>query len=296
MTPRKTRIDLLRLIAVIIVIMGIAYFYINLFFPVHMPFIIKLGIIERPLNILVMGTDVTINADTREKNVEKGRSDTLMLMHFDPLKNRINLVSIPRDSYVEIPGYGYNKINAAYVLGGVELAEKTIEKLLGVQIDNYVVINTNGIVKLVNLLGGITVDIEKDLYYVDRAQGLYINLKQGNRKLSGKEAEGFIRFRHDAMGDLGRIQRQQQFFSVLSARIANPSSFIKSPFIIGLIRDHVNSNLSLKKFIMLANNARMMPKNNIRSMTLPGEPGNNAAGSVILINMPEAMKMIEENF
>lgn len=275
---------------------GIAYFYFNLFLPTHVPFIFKFGIVERPLNILVMGTDVTINADTKEKNVEKGRSDTIMLIHFDPLKNKINIVSVPRDSYVEIPGYGFNKINAAYVLGSEELTEKTLENLLGIKIDYFLIINTKGIVSLVDLVGGVTVDIDKDLYYVDRAQGLYINLKQGRKRLSGKEAEGFIRFRHDALGDFGRIQRQQQFFAALSSRIANPGSFIKAPFIIGLIHDHVHSNLSLKRFIMLANNARMMPKNNIKSFTLPGNSGDNIAGSVIFLDMPEVKKIIKENF
>lgn len=296
MSPRKKRVDRLRITGIIILFLGIIYFYFNLFFPTHIPFVLKFGIVERPINILVLGTDVTINADTKAKNVEKGRSDSIMLMHFDPLKNKINLVSIPRDAYVNIPGYGYMKINAAFVLGGEELTEKTIEQLFGINIDYYIAINTKGIVKLVDLVGGITVDIDKDLYYVDKAQGLFINLKQGRRTLSGKQAEGFVRFRHDSLGDFGRIQRQQQFFNALASRIANPASFIKAPFIMGLIHDHVQSNLSLKRFIMLANNARMMPKNHIKSATLPGTTEDNQAGSVVIINMPEAKKIIQENF
>ncbi len=296
MNRQKNHIDLLRLLALFILVLGIIYFNFNLFFPTHIPFIFKFGIIERPINVLILGTDITFDVDHGKKDVEKGRSDTIMLLHFDPLKNRINLVSIPRDSYVNIPGYGFNKINAAYVLGGIDLTEKTIESVLGVNIDYYVVINTKGIIKLVDLLGGVTVNIDKDMYYVDKAQDLYINLKQGRQKLSGKDAEGFIRFRHDALGDLGRISRQQQFLSALSARIANPASFLKAPFIIGIIRDNIRTNISIKKFIMLANNGRMMPKTHIRTSTIPGESGNNEAGSVIFINAAEAKKVIEENF
>ncbi len=296
MNPIKKHIDLLRLIALIILLLGILYFFLNLFLPTKIPFFFKFGVIERPVNVLILGTDVTFDTEHGKKDVEKGRSDTMILLHFDPLKNRINMVSIPRDSYVNIPGYTFMKINAAYVLGGMDLTKKTIESILDVHIDYYVVLNTKGIVKLVDLMGGVDVDVDKDMFYTDKAQDLYINLKQGKQKLDGKQAEGFVRFRHDGLGDLGRIQRQQKFLNALSSRLANPSSLIKSPFILGLIRDNVRSNLSIKKFIMLANTARMMPKTQIRMLTLPGEPANNEAGSVILLNAAEVQEMVKENF
>ncbi|MBI5700346.1 LCP family protein [Candidatus Saganbacteria bacterium] len=296
MTKTGKHVDWLRLIGIIVLFLGIIYFYTNLFFPAHIPFIIKFGIIGRPMNILVIGTDLDTNAETGKIISESGRSDSIMVLHVDPLVNRLNIVSIPRDSYVAVPGFGYNKINAAFVLGGISLTKATIEKLLDIPIDKYLIVNTATLPKLVDLLGGVLINVDKDMFYIDRAQGLFINLKAGWQRLSGKQAEEYVRFRHDALGDLGRIERQQKFLNALSSRLASFQSIIKAPFIINLIRVNVKSDLSLKGFIMLANNMRMMPKNNFRSITLPGDPGNNAAGSVILLNMDETRKIIENNF
>ncbi|MFA4905246.1 MAG: LCP family protein [Candidatus Margulisiibacteriota bacterium] len=290
------RPDWLRLLALLILILGVVYFYLNIFFPKLIPNIFKLAIVERPLNILVLGTDVTHDLLTRRSTSEVGRADTVVLIHYDPLSSKVSLLSIPRDSYVDIPGYYPQKINAAYVLGRVELTRKVVENLTGVKIDKYIILNTRGIVKLVDLLGGITVDIDKDLYYVDRAGKLYINLKAGRRRLSGREAEGFLRFRHDASADLGRISRQQDFLKALAGALASPRAFIKAPFIIEVVLNNMKTDLTLKEFIILGNTARMLELKEILNHTVPGEPGNNQAGSVWLINRMELKKIITRDF
>jgi len=294
--PNKKGIDWLRGLALLTLILGIVYFYFNVFWPKTLPALLRLAVMERPLNILILGTDITFNAETGRSTLEVGRSDVMLLLHFDPLKQQVNLLSIPRDSYVEIPGYYYTKINAAYVFGRIALTQKTVESLTGVKIDKYLVINTAGLVKLVDLLGGIKIYIEKDMYYVDRAQNLYINLKTGWRKLSGKEAQGYLRFRHDALGDLGRINRQQDFLRTLAAALASPPALLRAPFIIGLIQKNIQTNLSLKEFILLANTARMMDLKEIHTETAPGETGENEAGSVLLINREELKKIIDRYF
>jgi len=296
MKRQGKHVDSLRIAALFILMGGIIYFYLNLLFPYAIPFVLKLGVIDRPLNILVIGTDITFNVETKQANMEKGRSDAMMLVRFDALKDRINIVSIPRDAYVEIPGYGFQKINAAYVLGDIELTQRTVEKLTGIKVDRYVIVNTKGIVKLVDLLGGVRVDVEKDLYYVDRAQGLFIDLKQGKQKLSGRQAEGYIRFRHDAVGDTGRIRRQQDFFRALAGKLAAPTSIIKAPFIAEIIRNNIKSNFSLKEFIMAANSVRMMPARHIKSETLSGSDANNEAGSVIILDRAGLERAIKQNF
>ncbi len=296
MTKSPKKVDKLRLIAIFILLLGITYFHLNIFLPSAIPFIFKAGVMERPFTVLVIGTDITFNADTGQKNMEKGRTDTIILMRIDPLKNRINMVSIPRDSYVEIPGYYPQKINAAYVYGGIELTEQTIENITGLKIDKYLIINTKGIVKLVNLLGGVEIDVPKDMYYTDNAQDLFINLKKGKQKLNGKQAEGFVRFRHDALGDLGRIERQQLFIKALSHKLASLGSLVKSPFIIEIIMNNIRTNLSIKDFVLLANTARMMPSKNINPITLPGTTTNNEAGSVVILDGFEMKKILKELF
>src|SRR3989339_482617 len=289
MKDKKQKIDRLRLLAIFILMLGIVYFYINLFFPFAIPFFIKTGTFDRPLNMLIVGTDVTFIAETKKVDLRvNGRSDSIMLLHFDPIKNRINAISIPRDSFVQIPGYGYNKINASFALGGIDLTKQTIEK--------HILINTKGIEKLVDLLGGVWVDVEKDLYYVDHAQDLNINLKKGYQKLSGKQANGYTRFRHDAMGDIGRMLRQQQFTKALIKNLVNPVSIIKAPFIIDVIVNNIKSDLSLKEFILLANSIRAMPSENIRTQTIPADPASNWAGSVLILKQGEMNKLIKENF
>ncbi|KAF0134416.1 MAG: transcriptional attenuator LytR family [Candidatus Saganbacteria bacterium] len=292
----KRRPDFLRLSAVIIVILGVGYLYQNLFSPKSIPDFLKLAVIETPENILILGTDITFDSETGRSTYEVGRSDTIMLLHYEPLRRRINILSIPRDSYVEIPGYYYTKINAAFVFGGIDLAKKTVSNITGVKIDKHIIINTQGLKKLVDLLGGVPVDVEKDMYYVDRAQDLHINLKKGCQKLSGKQAEGYIRFRHDAEGDIGRIARQQNFFKSLTKSLSTPQAFFKSPFIIGLILKNIKSSLSLKEFIIFANTMRQSNLNEINTMSLPGIPSNNEAGSVWLIDQNELKRIISEYF
>jgi LCP family protein required for cell wall assembly len=292
----KNKLDYLRIIAIFIVLLAIIYFNLNVLFPRVIPNFLKLAIIERPINILILGTDITFDIETGRSTYEVGRTDTIMLLHYDPLMGEINVLSIPRDSYVEIPGYYNTKINAAYVLGKIDLTIKTVEKLTGVRIDKYVIINTKGLIKLVDLLGGIYIDVEKDMYYVDKAQNLYINLKKGPQKLSGKEAEGYIRFRHDAFGDIGRIERQQKFLKALTRSLSSPNALLKSPFIVGLIRKNIKSSLSLKEFILLANTFRQINLKEVQTQSVPGEPANNEAGSVWLINSLELGKIISQYF
>ncbi|MFA4967138.1 MAG: LCP family protein [Candidatus Margulisiibacteriota bacterium] len=290
------KIDYLRIIALFVVLLGIFYFYFNLLIPRKLPNFMKAAVVDRPINILVLGTDLMFDDITGRATYDIGRTDTIMLMHYNPLREKINVLSIPRDSYVEIPGYYYTKINAAFVYGGIDLTSKTVEKMTGVKVDKYILMNTKGLAKFVDLLGGINIDIEKDMYYVDKAQGLYINLKKGPHKLSGKEAEGYIRFRHDALGDIGRISRQQNFLKALVKAAASPNALVKSPFIVGIIRKNIRSNLSLKEFILLGNTFRQLDLKEINTSSIPGEPANNEAGSVWMINYPELKKIIAQYF
>jgi len=292
----KKKIDYLRIIALLILILGISYFYLNLLIPRKLPNFLKIAVIERPINILVLGTDLMFDDITGRATYDIGRTDTIMLMHYDPLREQINVLSIPRDCYVAIPGYYSTKINAAFVFGGIDLTVKTVENMTGLKVDKYLIMNTKGLIKLVDLIGGVKIDIEKDMYYVDKAQGLYINLKKGPHKLSGKEAEGYIRFRHDALGDIGRIDRQQNFLKSLVKSAAAPNALVKSPFIVGIIRKNIRSNLSLKEFIMLGNTFRQLDLKEINTASVPGEPANNEAGSVWLVNYQELKKITDRFF
>jgi len=120
---------------------------------------------ERPLqgvNVLIVGIDNTERVQ---------RSDTLMVMHLDKARNRIGLLSVPRDTRVNVPDVGITKINHAYSHGGIRLLRQTVSSFLNIPIDQYVQVNIRGVETIIDEIGGIDIKIEKDLYYADHAGG-----------------------------------------------------------------------------------------------------------------------------
>ncbi len=243
--------------------------------------------LNRPVNILVMGMSVlppdTQNApeDTKDLgylpqvNSFDGLSDVMLLIRFDPKTNKINMLSIPRDTRTEIEGYGLNKINAANRLGGAYLSAKSVQNLLGnIDIHGYVRINVLGVGKLIDALGGVTVNVPKDLKYQDDSQHLYINLKAGEQHLDGDKALQLLRFRNDARGDIGRIERQQLLMQALIKQALNPATLARSPIILGTIKENIDTNLTLDSLLTLVNFGVRTNRSDIEMLTLPGEVSN----------------------
>ncbi len=287
-----------RLLAVLVVFLAILFFYLNIFAPALMPKLFRCGGLRAPTNILIIGTDLNFDIVTgKPLPGMEGRTDTIVLAHLDPARYRINLLSIPRDTLVQIPGYGMQKINAAHVYGGIRLTEQTVTQLIGVKIDNYVEVNPRAIIKLVDLLGGVLLVVEKDLRYVDKAQGLDINLKQGWRRLSGKQAHDYIRFRHDAMGDIGRVERQQHFLKALNQTLKRPANIIKAPFAIMIALRQIKTDLAVAKVVRLLFFVRSLGDNDIRTVTLSGEALDvQGVGSSWVANKSDLAKIIKEFF
>ncbi len=154
---------------------------------------------SRPVNILLIGTKVLTSEEQDPNqpdlgyhalvNSFKGLSDTMLLLRFDPLQGKLVLLSIPRDTQTYIEGHGLKKINEANYYGGPALTAQTVSELLGgVPVDRYVRVNVQGVEKLIDALGGVTVYVPKDMKYQDDSQHLYINLKQGEQHLNGAQA------------------------------------------------------------------------------------------------------------
>jgi polyisoprenyl-teichoic acid--peptidoglycan teichoic acid transferase len=227
--------------------------------------------ITRPVNILVMGIDRVPDVPPDSPEVLNGRSDTMLLVQVDPADNSINVLSIPRDTQVEIPGVGLTKINHANMLGGDSLAARVVSRnLSGVTIDRYVRVSTEAFRELVDLLGGVEVFVPQRMSYTDETQKLYIDLEQGWQTLNGDQAEQFARFRADGNGDIGRVQRQQQLIRALRDRITSPTVIAKLPDAIQLIQKYVDTNLSLEEMLALANFGMNLEQDNFRMVLLPG--------------------------
>jgi LCP family protein required for cell wall assembly len=156
-------------------------------------------------------------------SAEGKRTDSIILVHVPEGGGKAAMVSIPRDSYVPIPGHGSNKINAAYAFGGAKLLTQTVEQVTGVHVDGYLEIGFAGFAGVVDSLGGVDVCVPFDMKDQDAA----IDLKKGCQTLDGPTALGYVRARKsDPRGDIGRAERQRQFLGALLKKAATPSTVL----------------------------------------------------------------------
>jgi LCP family protein required for cell wall assembly len=239
--------------------------------------------LTRPVNLLVMGmsvlpTDVK-NPPAETKNLRylpqvnsfDGLADVMLLTKFDPETKKVVMLSIPRDTRTEIEGYGVRKINSANVEGGPALTATTVSNLLGgVGIDRYIRINVLGVAKLIDALGGVTVYVPKDMKYRDDSQHLYINLKAGKQHLNGDQALQLLRYRHDELGDIGRIQRQQMVIRALIDQTLNPVTVAQLPKILNVVKDNIDTNLTVEELVALVGFGVRTNRSNMQMMMLPG--------------------------
>ena len=214
-------------------------------------------------NILLLGIDAHDGSN--------GRSDTIMVAHIDSRTKSIGIVSIPRDTLVVIPGIRLDKINHAFAFGGAELACATASNFLQIPINYYIKVNFEGLERLIDRLGGITLDIEKRMYYVDYAGGLFIDLQPGVQTLNGKQAVGYLRFRHDSLSDFGRISRQQKFLDAVATQIKKTRGLSQTYNLILDFAGGVETNLSASQIMGLASVSRQAYEiGNIMMTQMPG--------------------------
>lgn len=190
-------------------------------------------------NIMVLGVD--------RRSGDTGRSDTLFVTMLDTSRNQAALLSVPRDTLVSIPGHGWDKVNHAYAYGGHDLSRKTLENFLGIQINNYVLVDFQGFIKLVDAIGGVDIDVEKPMQYADPydgENGLVINLQPGRQHMDGTTAIQYVRYR-DEEGDIGRVARQQKFMKAVFAKLRSTSLLTRAPEIARTLYQSIETDLSV---------------------------------------------------
>lgn len=221
------------------------------------------------VNVLIVGVDVTLN--NRRQIVNLARSDALLLASFDPVTRTASFLSIPRDTRVTIPGHrGSWKINAAFALGGPSLTLRTVEHLLGVRVHRYVKLSPRSFSRLVDAVGGIWVDVERDLRYEDSWAGLRIDLKKGRQLLSGEQAAGYVRFRADPLGDVARVERQQKVVHALWQRLQEPQTWLRAPQILRAVQENTETNLTPHEVATLGWFLSRLRPEQVRRAVLPG--------------------------
>ncbi len=229
-------------------------------------------------NVLIMGLDRTVSDQNPNIVYPVSRTDTLIAASFDPGSRHVYLLSVPRDTQAPIPGHGTDKINAAHAYGGAALSLRATQNFLGVSFPYYIEITERGLVHLIDAVGGVTIRIERDLNYDDNWDGFHVHLKKGARRLGGKDAVGYARFRHDALGDIGRIQRQQQLMNALLDELRRPRAVLRMNRILTVFREDITTNLDPNQLIALGWFGVRLPAGGMVRETLPGTFGQSAAG------------------
>ncbi|SDD89563.1 transcriptional attenuator, LytR family [Paenibacillus sp. UNCCL117] len=217
------------------------------------------------VNVLILGGD----SRGLKKN-EVPRSDSMMVASIDPVTKQAVLLSILRDTYVKVPGHGDDRINTAVALGGPHLAMKTASDLLGIPIQYYVYTDFQGFMALVDAIGGIELDVEKDMKYRDSEEPEFdINLKKGLQQLNGKTALQYVRFRHDALSDFSRTERQRKFMAAVAQKMQTTSSLIRMPMILNSIDPYIETNLATGDMLKLGTLALEAKTEGMASSQIP---------------------------
>lgn len=228
---------------------------------------IKDGVLTRKINVLLLGVD---DGDPENASSPK-RSDTMMLVSIDPENKKVNIMSIPRDSRVVIPGQsGYDKITHAHAYGGPKLSVRTVEKLLGVPVNYYIAVDWQAFIKIVDILGGVNFNVEREMSYDDPYENLHIHLEKGYQHLDGQKAGQYVRFRSDELGDIGRVERQQKFMQALMNEMFKVGTIFKVPALVTTINKYVNTDMNVFTMIEVANTFKSMDSVSIVTETLPG--------------------------
>lgn len=246
--------------------------------------------IKEPFSILLMGVD--------GDSFKVTRTDTIMVGIVNPQTLEVSLLSIPRDLRVEVASNGkYTKINSAISYGGVDNTAATVENLLGIPIDYYANINFEGFQDFVDTIGGVTVNVEKDLSFRDRITNTQFSLQAGEQKLSGIEALNYARFRGDGEGDFGRQRRQQQVIRAMVKETLQLKNVTKISSIIDVVKDNFQSNLGYTDLARLAIKLRNIDGDSIETIKLESYPDMIDGISYVIANeesLEETKQLLKE--
>lgn len=288
-TPRRPRRALRRwlivlgtLVAVLAVGIGSMVFYgvqtLNTvkrepgLLPSDRPTVSPEKLVAQPVNFLLLGSD--------SRGEDRGRSDVMMLVHSDPSREKLYLISLPRDLWVPIPGRGTNKINAAYAFGGAPLAVRTVENLLGIRIDHVALTDFEGFFQLVDDLGGVTVFNEIP------SSNLGFDFPRGDLTLTGASALAYVRQRYNLpRGDFDRAERQRLVVKSIIDKLASGQTVTNPGRLLAVVNRlsksvTVDDTLTNDRILALAQELQITSGQKVEQLQVPVDGfGRSSAGA-----------------
>ena len=246
------------------------------------------------INILLVGID---DGEIGNPKNSPHRSDSMLLAGVHKGTGSVSLLSIPRDTRVAIPGHSSNdKFGHSFAYGGIELTKATTEEFLKIPVHYYVVADWQGFIRVVDALGGVDLNVDANMDYEDPYANLKIHLKKGFQHLNGQQAGEYVRFRHDEMGDIGRVARQQKFLKALAAQAIKPGNLIRLPQIVGIMGQSVQTNMNMWSFREIFSALPALKNNQIQSDMIPGNFANIGGLSYWSPDREETKKVVERLF
>lgn len=232
---------------------------------------------QHRITVLLMGSSLQTGANGKlitAKNA-RNRTDTMILLSIDPTTKQVGVLSIPRDTLVNLPGVGRTKIAEAAYVGGLPEAVRVVESTFHVPVDYYAYLSMFQFPKLINDMGGLVVDVPHAEVYQPSGGKLGIDLKAGVQRLSGWQVLAFTRFRQTQQGDISRIQQQQTVLQDIAHQLLQPKNIPLIPKLVGDFSSMVNTNLSTPQMLSLALFSKQINLSAVRYGTVPGQATQN---------------------
>lgn len=250
---------------------------------------------NKTINFLILGSD-----NRGEEKVS--RSDSIMVVQYKPKHQNIKLVSIMRDSYVEIPGYSmkYNKINLAYFLGGKELLKETLRQNFDISIDHTIHVDFQAFVKIIDLTvpEGIKVNVKQKMI-----DDMHLNLQAGENILHGKDLLSYVRFRRDGESDFGRVRRQQEIMIALQDKLQEKlTSFDGLTKMSGIVEEslkYVSTDIPVEDMLSISSKIILNPIQKVETLRIPVNDAYenkkfSHSGEVLFLDIPKNRQVLKE--
>lgn len=247
-------------------------------------------------NFLLLGVD--------SRGEEESRSDAILVARYEPDDHSMKIVSLMRDSYVKIPDYPfeYSKLNHAYYLGGQELLKDTIQENFGIKIDHTAVIDFNGFAAMMDILAPDGIEVEVSQQLID---DMKLDVTPGKQKLNGEQLLSYVRFRHDAKSDFGRVDRQQEVLVSIKDQVmkqfTTPEGLVKFPEMLKEVMNYVETDLNFEQAFSIGTSFLLNPITEIETLRVPvadsyENKSYNHAGAVLEMNLEENTEALKQFF